>query len=63
MMGARCFGLMMKPVLLSALFLPSLALAQDMVFDHGPTEACLAAAISDSAACIGHAADACMLEN
>ncbi len=43
--------------------LPSLAAAQDMVFDPAPTEACLAAGTADPASCIGHAADACMLEN
>ncbi len=39
------------------------AQAQDMTFDPAPTEACLAAATADPASCIGHAADACMLEN
>jgi uncharacterized protein YecT (DUF1311 family) len=39
------------------------ATAQAMRFDPAPTEACLAAATSDPASCIGHAADACMLEN
>jgi uncharacterized protein YecT (DUF1311 family) len=34
-----------------------------MVFDPGPTEACIAADTSNPAACIGHAADACMQEN
>jgi uncharacterized protein YecT (DUF1311 family) len=49
-------------VLLLALW-PAAAVGQEMAFDAGPTEACLAAATSDPAACIGHAADACMLEN
>jgi uncharacterized protein YecT (DUF1311 family) len=39
------------------------ALGQEMLFDPAPTEACLAAAPVDLASCIGHAADACMLEN
>jgi uncharacterized protein YecT (DUF1311 family) len=34
-----------------------------MRFEPAPTEACLAAAPADLASCIGHAADACMLEN
>lgn len=52
-----------------ALFVAALAvpagpgLAADMVFDAGPTEACLAAETADPASCIGHAADACMIEN
>ena len=37
--------------------------AQEMRFDPAPTEACLAAQAGDPASCIGHAADACMLEN
>lgn len=45
------------------LLLPSFAVAQDMVFDPAPTEACLAAAPADLASCVGHAADACMAEN
>ncbi len=49
--------------LLPALLLPVGAAAQDMVFDPAPTEACLAAAPADLASCIGHAADACMMEN
>jgi uncharacterized protein YecT (DUF1311 family) len=39
------------------------ALAQELVFDPAPTEACLAAAPADLASCIGHASDACMTEN
>jgi uncharacterized protein YecT (DUF1311 family) len=42
---------------------PTVAVGQDMVFDPAPTEACLAAAPADVASCIGHAADACMVEN
>jgi len=38
------------------------AAAQGIAFSPAPTEACLAAAPSDPASCIGHAADACMLE-
>ena len=48
---------------LLAALLPLGARAQEMTFDAGPTEACLAAATADPAVCIGHAADACMLEN
>jgi uncharacterized protein YecT (DUF1311 family) len=36
--------------------------AQDIMFSPAPTEACLAAAPTDPATCIGQAADACMLE-
>lgn len=49
------------PILL--VFCPGLALGQEMVFDPAPTEACLAAAPDDLFACVGHAADACMVEN
>lgn len=38
------------------------AAAQDIAFSPAPTEACLAAAPADPDTCIGHAADACMLE-
>jgi uncharacterized protein YecT (DUF1311 family) len=38
------------------------AAAQDIAFSPAPTEACLAAGPTDPATCIGHAADACMLE-
>jgi uncharacterized protein YecT (DUF1311 family) len=38
------------------------AAAQDLAFSPAPIEACLAAAPTAPAACIGHAADACMLE-
>jgi uncharacterized protein YecT (DUF1311 family) len=38
------------------------AAAQDIPFVPDATAACLAAAPSDPATCIGHAADACMLE-
>jgi uncharacterized protein YecT (DUF1311 family) len=54
---------MTRAILLVALLLPLGAAAQDMVFDPAPTEACLAASPADPAACIGHAADACMTEN
>jgi uncharacterized protein YecT (DUF1311 family) len=46
-----------------AALLPLEVAAQDMMFDPAPTEACLAAAPADLASCIGHAADACMVEN
>jgi uncharacterized protein YecT (DUF1311 family) len=38
------------------------AAAQDLAFSPNATEDCLAAAPADPAACIGHAADACMLD-
>jgi uncharacterized protein YecT (DUF1311 family) len=52
-----------RTCLILLVFCPGLALAQEMAFDPAPTEACLAAAPEDLASCIGHAADACMLEN
>jgi uncharacterized protein YecT (DUF1311 family) len=52
-----------RAVVLVLAFCPTDAVGQEMVFDPGPTEACLAADTSNPAACIGHAADACMLEN
>ena len=53
----------MRAVLLLLAVCPGFAFGQDMAFDPGPTEACLAAGTSDPVSCIGHAADACMLEN
>ena len=53
----------MRGLLILLAFCPGTALGQDMVFDPAPTETCLAAAPADLASCIGHAADACMLEN
>ena len=53
----------MRTCLILLVFCPGLALAQEMAFDPAPTEACLAAAPEDLASCIGHAADACMIEN
>jgi uncharacterized protein YecT (DUF1311 family) len=50
-------------LVMSLVLLPTVAVGQDMIFDPGATEACLAAATSDPASCIGHAADACMLKN
>jgi uncharacterized protein YecT (DUF1311 family) len=49
-------------VVLSAVC-PAVAAAEEMVFDPAPTESCLAAEPSGLASCVGHAADACMLEN
>ncbi len=39
------------------------AAAEDLAFSPAATVACLAAAPADPAACIGHAADACMLDS
>ncbi|MCU0908716.1 MAG: lysozyme inhibitor LprI family protein [Rhodobacteraceae bacterium] len=47
-------------VALAVLAVP--AAAQEIAFSPAATEACLTAAPADPATCIGHAADACMLD-
>lgn len=53
----------MRGLACALVLLPGAAVAQELVFDPAPTEACLAADTSNPDACIGHAADACMVEN
>ncbi len=50
------------PAALAACLLAVPVAAQQPEFDPAATEACLAAAPADVTSCIGHAADACMLE-
>lgn len=52
----------MKRLLVSFWLFAVPAQAQDLVFSPEATEACLAAVTSNYESCIGHSADACMLD-